>query len=49
MAVVPLNSVLPLNPFLRHLKSLLVLGLSQLDPLFTPAVAKFDGYALANY
>ena len=36
-------------PFLRLFKSSLVLGLSLLGPLLSSAVAKVDGYALANY
>ena len=46
MAVVSPNFILP---FSRLLKSSLVLGLSLLGPLLSPAVAKVDGYALTNY
>ena len=37
------------SSFSRRLKSSLVLGFSLLGPLLSPAVAKVDGYALANY
>ena len=37
------------NSFSRRLKSSLAFGLSLLGPLLSPAVAKVDGYALANY